>query len=1032
MVDIASIGLKVDSSQVDKGVNKLDNLADAGERAETGVKKTEGATKSLQSSVNALINALNNNTNSTNSNTSAMGANANAHNKAATAAKNQSNATDELSERMQRLKASVQPFAAAQDQANAELAEARALFEAGSLSAQEYAMYQSTLATRVQKYGEAQMRANTMIVNGGKAAKLTAHEALNLSRQFADIGVTAAMGMNPLMILIQQGPQIYDIMKTSGLGIKDIGVELLKTLGIVRQVENVTDAASLSAQKQAASNVEVGVTANAAAAAETRLAGASLEAAGASSTAAAAGEAQAAANSAVAATGARARVVMTGTGVALAAVATAAAVFTGVMAVGAKEISDGYGDVAAKMGLTEKQMERVKESGISTTVTLGDTISAFFEITGERLYDAFEGPITWLQETIGTAYDWVVEKVDWATGETIGLWFGAYRAVTATWSLLPSAMGDLAYSAANNTISAIEYMVNAAIDRLNQLAQKANSILPEFAQLGEMGNINLGRIENPYEGQAGKAYNVGRQAFAEGQQEGRDAYGRFKDDVANRAIEKRKQAILEEAGDAGRNKKTGKNEEDKRLKAAQDFLDALKKETEEIGKNRIELKMMEVERAALEAPTKALSNAIREAGEAWKKATFAEETRKFKEELGDLVEEQKFETEILSLNIKEREIAIAQREIDLKLREYERQGIEINTEAIKAETDAIRQNAEAKGQRKLDAEAAKEYADEIERMTESLRRSGDMFNSAFGSSAVGDMIDVLADYYDFQAEQEQRLAEIRAEYGEQSIEYLKAQTEARQEAADLEIESMDRIIGGVKNMFGQKSAAYKAMAAIEKVYAAIRLANMLKEIVFEGVLTSTKVSGAATRMATDTVETGSSVANSATRASADGVAAFAKTLASLPFPFNLAAGAAVLAALISVGVKMGGGGGKSSKASTASEADIGETYNGPRDQYGNPTSHYSVLRPGETTVAGTGNGYSRAQMPSNDNAAGFGNITFGDTNLTIQGDVRDDNTVAQVEQLLKQNREQTVQEARQAAAADRANASQRQRIGGAQ
>lgn len=40
------------------------------------------------------------------------------------------------------------------------------------------------------------------------ATKITAAETLNLSRQFADVAVTGAMGMSPLMILIQQGPQI--------------------------------------------------------------------------------------------------------------------------------------------------------------------------------------------------------------------------------------------------------------------------------------------------------------------------------------------------------------------------------------------------------------------------------------------------------------------------------------------------------------------------------------------------------------------------------------------------------------------------------------------------------------------------------------------------------------------------------------------------------------------------------------------------------------------------------------------------------
>lgn len=59
-----------------------------------------------------------------------------------------------------------------------------------------------------------------------KKVKLTAQDGLNMSRQFADIGVTAAMGMNPLMIAVQQGPQLFDVMQNaairSGTGIKAV------------------------------------------------------------------------------------------------------------------------------------------------------------------------------------------------------------------------------------------------------------------------------------------------------------------------------------------------------------------------------------------------------------------------------------------------------------------------------------------------------------------------------------------------------------------------------------------------------------------------------------------------------------------------------------------------------------------------------------------------------------------------------------------------------------------------------------------
>lgn len=69
---------------------------------------------------------------------------------------------------------------------------------------------------------------NKVVGVHGKAvgsSKAMTQATLNLSRQFADVGVTAAMGMSPLMILIQQGPQIADafsMAKTQGIGFSDI------------------------------------------------------------------------------------------------------------------------------------------------------------------------------------------------------------------------------------------------------------------------------------------------------------------------------------------------------------------------------------------------------------------------------------------------------------------------------------------------------------------------------------------------------------------------------------------------------------------------------------------------------------------------------------------------------------------------------------------------------------------------------------------------------------------------------------------
>ena len=97
--------------------------------------------------------------------------------------------------------------ASQQAAANAE----RALAQAAQTQAQavgqmgQAAMVAAEQQAKAVKVMEAAAVAHGRVASG---AKITAAETLNLSRQFADIAVTGAMGMSPLMILIQQGPQI--------------------------------------------------------------------------------------------------------------------------------------------------------------------------------------------------------------------------------------------------------------------------------------------------------------------------------------------------------------------------------------------------------------------------------------------------------------------------------------------------------------------------------------------------------------------------------------------------------------------------------------------------------------------------------------------------------------------------------------------------------------------------------------------------------------------------------------------------------
>jgi hypothetical protein len=119
--------------------------------------------------------------------------------------------------------------------------------------------------------------------------------------------------------------------------------------------------------------------------------------------------------------------------------------------------------------------------------------------------------------------------------------------------------------------------------------------------------------------------------------------------------------------------------------------------------------------------------------------------------------------------------------------------------------------------------------------------------------------------------------------------------------------------GAAKGFFKENTAGYKVLEGAEKAFRAVELAMAIENaVVKSGLLTAFTglfVASKATETATDTAATGASVVNSGIRAAADGVAAFAKTLASIPFPFNIAAGAAVIALLAGMGVAISGGGG---------------------------------------------------------------------------------------------------------------------------
>lgn len=508
--------------------------------------------------------------------------------------------SERLASSVERLKMSVDPLGAALDRQNAELLQAQNLYRMGAIDAQTFAQAEATLRGRITATTEAIQAQNAAQLRGIQTSKAATQAGLNLSRQFADIGVTAAMGMNPLMILIQQGPQIADAFataKTQGLGFKDLLKQLGIALGIIRVV-NPQVAASNALL--AASNEAVAATATMATAAETGLTGATAGAGVAAQATTAANAQLAASNAATSASSLKAAQGLTKTGtaaatagtalgggtaagataattalaplgIALAAIVAALAVVTVGFALFHRELSKGYPkDITDGLNLTEEQLERVK----TKTVTFGDTVMATFTVVGRHI---MEGPVgdalKWLGDRFTEVMDWIGEKSFMVVTNVIAFFVAAYRTITSTWRQFPSAFGDMVVSGINIAIRAIESLINKASDGLNFLIRAYNANPLNIIKLPELGKVELAEMTNEYAGAGADLGETFAENFVAAQSEVQANVRDFMSDISAEALRRARARAVEEAGDPnkGSKRRSGESEEVKRAKALRDI-----------------------------------------------------------------------------------------------------------------------------------------------------------------------------------------------------------------------------------------------------------------------------------------------------------------------------------------------------------------------------------------------------------------------------------------------------------------------------
>lgn len=283
----------------------------------------------------------------------------------------------------------------------------------------------------------------------------------------------------------------------------------------------------------------------------------------------------------------------------------------------------GIGAIAIK-GM---QAEINKTSKVA--VTFGDTTLAVFQTIRDGIYSWIKPATDKISEWFDATWDLVAEGVIWLGNiivqrvEKILLAFSSlpgvvggefqrmvdiakagYDGMVNIWGVLPDAIGDFAYKAANSLIDGVESMLNAVVKRVNDFIGKLNtalSYLPEWAtgadgiSIGTVGDISLGDVGNPYAGGAAKATDAAAAAAAEiaaaaTQQndaweqykaginaiDASDPMGDFFDAVAGRAKENaRKRLAEDDKSKSGSGKATKEKKKDEELSDLEEIMKAL-------------------------------------------------------------------------------------------------------------------------------------------------------------------------------------------------------------------------------------------------------------------------------------------------------------------------------------------------------------------------------------------------------------------------------------------------------------------------
>ena len=180
----------------------------------------------------------------------------------------------------------------------------------------------------------------------------------------------------------------------------------------------------------------------------------------------------------------------------------------GALIVGAGELVYWFMRLASGAGGFGEAMRLLKD----VAVEVWDRIKTGASAAGARATAMFFD----LKSDAATGMAGAIESVVAFGNATANTFEGALLAVREIWSRLPAVIGDLVYAAANRMLDGIEAMLNGAIARIDAFTGKIRDALAAVGietTFGEIGEISLGDIENPFAGASADAGSAAADAF---------------------------------------------------------------------------------------------------------------------------------------------------------------------------------------------------------------------------------------------------------------------------------------------------------------------------------------------------------------------------------------------------------------------------------------------------------------------------------------------------------------------------------------